>query len=32
MKKALNTIVGILGGVLGVAAVFYLLVLVTAWI
>lgn len=32
MKNAMNTIVGILGGVLGVAAVFYLLVLVTAWI
>lgn len=32
MKKAMNTIVGILGGVLGMVAVFYLLVLVTAWI
>lgn len=32
MKKATNTLIGIMGGVLGLIAVFYLLVLVTAWI
>ena len=32
MKKAMNTLIGLLGGALGLVAVFYLLVLVTAWI
>lgn len=32
MKKAMNTLVGLLGGALVLVAVFYLLVLVTAWI
>lgn len=32
MKKAMNTLVGFLGGTLALVAVFYLLVLVTAWI
>jgi len=32
MKKAMNTLVGIMGGIAGIIAVFYLLVLVTAWI
>lgn len=32
MKKAMKTLVEILGGALGLVAVFYLLVLVTAWV
>lgn len=32
MKKAMKTLVGILGGALGLVAVFYLLLLVTAWV
>lgn len=32
MKKAMKTLVGILGGALGLVAVFYLFVLVTAWV
>lgn len=32
MKKAMKTLVGILGGALALVAVFYLLVLVTAWV
>lgn len=32
MKKAMNTVVGIMGGALGLIAVFYLLVLLTAWL
>ena len=32
MKKAMNTLVGLLGGALALVAVFYLLVLVTAWL
>jgi|GEM_PF-6499550 hypothetical protein len=32
MKKTMKTLVGILGGALGLVAVFYLLVLVTAWV
>ena len=32
MKKAMKTLVGILGGALGLVAVFYLLVLATAWV
>lgn len=32
MKKAMGTLVGILGGVAGLIATFYILVLVTAWI
>lgn len=32
MKKAMNTVLGIFGGIFGVVVLFYLLVLVTAWI
>lgn len=32
MKKAMNTVFGIFGGIFGIIALFYLLVLVTAWI
>lgn len=32
MKKAMNTVLGIFGGIIGVVVLFYLLVLVTAWI
>ena len=32
MKKAMNTVLGTFAGIFGVVALFYLLVLVTAWI
>ena len=32
MKKAMNTVLGIFGGFIGVVVLFYLVVLVTAWI